>query len=275
MNHQSIFLKHRFFNNELNNELELLINCSANSLSYAIANKANGDILALFNTQNQENFIDILKEELQNRKELQQHFKEVQICFAGGNDILVPEAVANNTQQQWINNFVTPVKGSSFIPTEATNGFVPIIEIPDQLERTLQASGFNTIHYHHSVKPFLNTHSTALHIDFKGKSAYFVYIKDQQLQFQKSFEVTNSDEFNYFILLLKDQLALEPSTPIYLSGLIEEDSLYVARLAKYFSSINFFKIEGIHFNDTLQDKFAAHYFTTLIALSSCVSLAEN
>lgn len=273
MNQSSVFFKNHLFNKELNNNLELLIQCSNNVLAYAIKTIESNKIIALYFHQNKLRAIDVLRSELKNRMELQQHFKQVHICYATGNEILVPEWIANKPQN-WINNFLTPSNDKNLIPTETINGMVPLVEIPNELERLLQEFGFNKVNYYHPVSVFLNK-KDGLYIDFNANSAYFVYLKNNLLQFQKAFEITNADELNYFILLLKDQLNIENETPICLSGLIDKEDNYYARIIKYFKEVNFNIQEISSFKETINQNLPEHYFTSLISLNSCASLAEN
>lgn len=273
MNQSSVFFKHHSFNKELNSDLELLIHCSKNAVAYAIKTIESNQIIAIYSVQNKPHAMDVLRNELKNRIELQQHFKEVHICYAAGNEILVPEWIANKPQN-WINNFLVPSNDKNLIPTETINGMVPMVEIPDELERLLQEFGFHKINYYHPVSVFLNKED-GLYIDFNSNSAYFVYLKNNTLQFQKTFEITNADELNYFILLLKDQLNIENETPVFLLGLIDQGDNYYARIIKYFKEVNFHINENSSFKETINQNLPEHYFTALISLNTCASLAEN
>lgn len=276
MNKQAIFLKHADFERAPKDDLELLINCAHNVLSYAICQLNNGEILALFTAQHQESPLTVLEEELKNRVELQQHFDSVQVSYWTDNDLLVPDFLAANLNQQWMNYFVPSQNQHSLIPTQPIQGMVPVLSVPNQLEKLLHAAGFKSIGMHHLVEAYLpDATATTLHIAIAGGSCYFVYKSEGQLIFQKFFQIGNVDEFHYFLLFVKNQLNIDKNIRVQLSGLISEGDAYYEVVAQNFKDTGFYSPLEAYIETCLAGRLPNHYFTPLIALSTCASLAEN
>lgn len=274
MNQKTIFLRHPDFESASKDSLELLVSCSSNALSYAIVDSTTGKFLALFNAQNQTDPLSLLESELKQRKELQQFFEKVQLSYWSTNDLLVPAFLAENANQQWINNFVQTQQHHNLTAISPLNGMVPVVEVPNRLEKILQDAGFNTIVMHHPVEAFLPEHeANTLHIDVQGQSSYFVVHKGGKLLFQKLFSIDGVDEFHYFLLFVKNQLGLENSTSVHISGLINLGDTFYEVIVKHFTGVSFNVNSNL--SECLQDRLPEHYFSSLTALSSCALSVAN
>jgi len=113
--------------------------------------------------------------------------------------------------------------------------------------------------------------NTALLLDFTAGSFNMLLLKDRKMIFQNSFQIAHPEEFNYYLLLLIQELKLSPSgTTVLLSGIIHQDDGYYNCLSKYFGDLRFNLPPANQFDQTILDDMPAHYYSSLLALDLCV-----
>lgn len=78
-----------------------------------------------------------------------------------------------------------------------------------------------------------------LYLNFNTDSFEAAAIKNGNLDFYNIFEMSNADEFNYFLLNLLTQLNIDRSLPVSLSGEIRTDDELYQRVQKYFEAVGF------------------------------------
>jgi hypothetical protein len=108
----------------------------------------------------------------------------------------------------------------------------------------------------------------SLLIDFTAVSFNVLYVKDKKIVFQNHYQSENGEEFNYFLLLMIEQLRLTDTIPVYLQGIINEDDEHYNCLLKYFNQLYFFLPAGKQNSELLADM-PKHYFSGLLALDLC------
>ena len=111
---------------------------------------------------------------------------------------------------------------------------------------------------------------TALLLDFSVGSFNALYLQQQQVVFQQCYEIDNLDEFNYYLLLIINQLNINTKeTNLHLTGIIHEGDDKYNCLLKYFSKADFIAPSN-DLNQQILDDMPAHYYSSLLALDQCV-----
>lgn len=105
-----------------------------------------------------------------------------------------------------------------------------------------------------------------LYLNINADSFESAVVKNGSLEFYNIFEVSNTDEFNYFLLNIITQLDIERRFPVSLSGDIQADDETYQRIRKYFETVSFS-------NDALLNQATGinnpHRLFSLVSLDLC------
>ena len=112
--------------------------------------------------------------------------------------------------------------------------------------------------------------ASTLILDFTVASFTALYLKDNQVVFQQAYEIADSEEFNYYLLLMINQLIINTTeTAVQLSGIVHENDDKYNCILKYFKQLSFISIQG-NLDQQVLDDMPAHYYSSLLALDLCV-----
>lgn len=108
-------------------------------------------------------------------------------------------------------------------------------------------------------------------LDFTVGFLNTTYTLAGNLIFQQSFEISNNDEFNYYLLLMIKQLHIDSaSITVMVSGIIHNQDRRFEILSKYFNKIEFNVPHREDLNLDLLEDMPNHYYSTLLAVDLCV-----
>ena len=108
-----------------------------------------------------------------------------------------------------------------------------------------------------------------LFLNFNRDNFEAAIIRNGTLEFYNIFDITNADEFNYFLLNLISQLTLDRSTAVSVGGKIEKEDQHFLRVAKYFDKILFLNVELMEKAPDLFKQVPPHRFFSLLSLDLC------
>lgn len=245
----------------------LLIKLGADSFSYAII--GNNEVLVLYDEQNCPNVAAKLDEKLKNDEHLTHTYQSVKIAIQTRNVVNIPK------------NLLSHQNLASHCKYFVNDDFDQVYVRHTEKMATLFAPSYNTnkliISYLANAEIFdTNTplitqakiHKQQLFIDFSATCVNIILTKDGQLIFHNSFEIENSEELNYYLLLLIHQLPIDTEqTQLCLSGLIHEDDDNLTVCQSLFAQVSFNKINQL--NISILDDLPLHYYTSLLALHQC------
>lgn len=250
----------------------LLIKADADSFSYAIINQATQQVMALFDAQECDG-VQSLATYLKTDNYLSLPYKQIKIACYTENNVAIPTALyAENEVDLATNFFIAPATKNLHTQKQAFFDLVNVFSLTKTADDTITnyfADGQNYLHNAGLLQIAETVPNTALLLDFSANGFKVVYVANKKLIFQQSYAISNSEEFNYFLLLILNELAIDAETTnLWLCGLINtEDENYLC-LLKYFTNITFLALEK-DFNLTVLDDFPLHYYSSLLALSLC------
>jgi len=250
----------------------LLIKITANSISYAIVDKHDNQIKAVYD---QQECIDVAKDfanKIKTDSYLSLPFKEIKASVFTENAIAVPDDFFHI---QHLNQYSKYFNGdhSKTLYTQPFKelGFTSIFALSSFLEQTLASSLIPSKLYDHTA-PLLSLSkqkNTVLLLDFTASSFHVLYCKNGKPVFQNYYEIEDADEFNYYLLFIINQLKINiTDTEVNLTGIIHEEDAHYRCLQKYFETIHFTKAVD-EIGTTILDDMPAHYYTSLLALDLC------
>ncbi len=267
MNNNSLFLIDPDFKADASENCRLLLKITNDSFSYAVTDVHNGQVHLIFDKQACEDVAQALEEAFAKDIYLQRNYQSIKASVHTDHFVFIPNEWfdADNLQ-----HYAAYLGTDQNIRTQAQAnfGFNTIFALNSRLESNLPAQ---TQLYPQSESLLaLKKHlaDEAILIDFTANSFNFLYVKNGQLIFQNHFSMADAEEFNYFILLLIEQLSLYEHIPVYLQGIVNEDDEHYTCLLKYFNQLYFFFPAGKENKGLLADM-PGHYFSALLALDLC------
>lgn len=121
-----------------------------------------------------------------------------------------------------------------------------------------------------ALKTVFKPMETQLLLNINANVFEAMVLKGKSLLFYNIFTRENADEFNYYLLFIIQQLALDPQkTPITISGkLTDADEIY-QRVNKYFITISFAQTSKFINFPQLFEHIPAHRYFSLFGLNVC------
>ncbi|RYD79832.1 MAG: DUF3822 family protein [Sphingobacteriales bacterium] len=267
MSKNSLLLVDPNFKADTSVNSHLLLKITNDSFSYAVINKDSDEINVIFDKQGSEDIGHDLKSAFQTDAYLSQKYAAIKAAVHTSNFIFVPDEWFDADNLSVYHKFLG---SDSNVQTKHHSelGFNTLFSLNGTVTETLPG---NTVVYPQSsplLALFSHLAGDALLIDFTASSFNLLFVKDNKVYFQNHYEAENAEEFNYFLLLIIEQLGLSDSIPVYLQGIINEDDDYYNTLLKYFNNLYFFLPPGKHNSELLADM-PKHYFSGLLALDLC------
>ncbi|WP_421942992.1 DUF3822 family protein [Pedobacter sp.] len=266
MSENSLLLVDPNFKTEASVNCNLLLKITNDSFSYALVDKNSGIIYAIFDKQGCDSIENEVKSAFANDAHLSLNYAAVKASIHSSNFIFIPD--------EWFDG-------------ENLAVYAKYLGSDNQVYAKQNALGFNTIYcLNEDVKLVLPEQSLvfpqseplialfkhladeSLLIDFTALSFNVLYVKDKKVVFQNHYQSETAEEFNYFLLLIIEQLNLNDNVPVYLQGIINEDDEHYNCLLKYFNNLYFFLPAAKDNNELLADM-PQHYFSGLLALDLC------
>lgn len=275
-NQNSILLIDPAFDPSASVNCNLLIKVGIDSFSYAIVNKEINKIIAVFDEQECGDASKKLNERLKNDPYLALTYNEIKIAVYTENNISLPNGLFENENQLNLNAqfFAKPHSENLYTTNHANFGFTAVFSFSKVTDEMINAALANSKKYHpHAslLKLAENIADTSLLIDFTAGSISVLYIKQKQVVFQQCYEIENTEEFNYYLLLMINQLNIDlGETSAYLTGIIHIDDEKYNCLKQYFSTVHFLDFVDFNLDQQIIEDMPFHYYTTLLTLDQCV-----
>lgn len=271
----SILLVDPEFDPNTAGECTLLLKTTADSFSYAIIDKTCNQIRAVYDQQECEHVNEDLKAKLKNDSYLAIPFKEVKAALYTENTIAIPNDLFDyQNLDDYAKFFTSHQSDNLYTQTFANYNLTSIFTWNKSVEEAILFSLQNFQAFDHTA-PVLalakEKKAQTLVLDFTAKSFNAIYTSEGNLIFQNYYQIENSEEFNYYLLFIINQLGLQTAdVTLYLSGIIHEDDTNYSCVSKYFKTISFIGASEMEIGDRILDDMPTHYYSSLLALDLCV-----
>lgn len=269
-NKNSILLIDPAFEPSTANNCSLLVKVGSKNFSYAIINNETSRVSAVYDEQECENVTSKFAERLKTDLYLTLPYQEVKIALNTPNVITVPEElfseenVGANAQY-----FPEDHSGNVYIDSQDHFGFKTIFSLP---QATSSVLNFTNPKFFHENAGLLNQaeqlNAASLILDFAVGSVNVIYLTNNRVIFQQSYEIDDAEELNYYLLLMINQLKIDRTAKIYVCGIIHENDQHYNCLSKYFDTIDFLTVSNDLDQEVVEDM-PTHYYSSLLALSKC------
>jgi hypothetical protein len=274
INKNSILLLDPDFDPGTAADCTLLLKITTDSFSYAIIDKKMRRLKAIYDRQECLDTEQVLSTSVISDHYLMLPFKEVKASVFTLNSIALPNELFDVDSLKTFTKFFNKEQSDQlYVQNSRAFDLRSIFNLPVGIEKTFDSSFKNCKRYDHTAATLTMGDlilEDAVIIDFTVGSFHITYIKNRKLQFQNCFEIENSEEFNYYLLLLINQLNIDKlKTDAILSGIIHEDDRNYAVLTKYFPTVTLHDPIDANIDFSLLEDMPAHYYTSLLALDLC------
>ncbi|MBC7913998.1 MAG: DUF3822 family protein [Pyrinomonadaceae bacterium] len=278
MNEFGIFhLKDEKFDTGESRDMQLLIRIAPKRISYAIVSQKDNRLLVLYDAPVHKGIEDSLNELLQENNYLKSAFAAVKVSVETLNFTLIPIQYYTKDDLPGYEKLVQAHEGTkTFISTINTDAIKCVIAL--ELEVTAPfISAFSQLKLMSQVNSLVegamkitSKNTSKLVLQFNYGSFEASYSVDEKLVISNLFTIANADDFNYFLLMLMQQLNIDASkTSVFLAGDIEEGDVYFTRVEKYFNDINFAEGSKIVSFPAEFNQEQTHKYFSLLSLKVC------
>ncbi|KRT14912.1 hypothetical protein ASU31_16465 [Pedobacter ginsenosidimutans] len=267
MSNNSLLLVDPNFKTDASANCHLLLKITNDSFSYAVIGKDTEEINIIFDKQGCEDVQKELKSAFETDSYLSLNYATIKAAIHTSNFIFIPDEWFDGEN---LSVYAKYLGSDAKVYTKHNDklGFNTVFCLDEDLKANLPEKTDLFPQSEPLMVLFNHLADESLLIDFTAVSFNVLYIKDKKIVFQNHYQSENAEEFNYFLLLMIEQLGLTDAIPVYLQGIINEDDEHYNCLLKYFNQLYFFLPAGKQNSELLADM-PKHYFSGLLALDLC------
>lgn len=255
-------------------DCNLLLKITADSFSYAIIDKTNNQLKAVYDQQECTNIAQNLSAKLKNDSYLNLAFKEIKVAVYTENSILIPNDIFDaQNLDQYAKFFTEEQSDNLYVRPFADFGFTSIFTLHQFIDEAL-TDALMSCRLFDEISPVLaliqDKTVRSLVLDFTASSFHAVLTEGEKLLFRNSYAIENAEEFNYYLLFIINQLGINTAkTAVALSGIIHLEDANYQCIEKYFHTIKFNSPLSDQVDHKILDDMPAHYYSSLLALDIC------
>lgn len=256
---------------------ELLIKHNKHKLSYAIRNIQSNELYVIYDAALSGSMEETFAGLSAQNEYLNQRFEQVKVSSETFNFVFIPSELYAESSSPSFRNFVQSTKPTSTFTNTMLDGKVHTVSaVEDHVITPLKKRFPNAVVYSQAealiesaLKSFANTSGLRVVIQFNTGSFEMVIVSEGEFIFYNIFSFENADDFNYYLLLIKQQFELQQDTPVLLAGEIEKYSELYRRIARYFQHIRFSDSTSMIKHPDSFKLLPSHQFFSLLSMSLC------
>lgn len=255
---------------------ELLIRISTGRLSFAVINTEQNLLKALFDSVLFSSVAETFNGLWNQNDYLSYTFRKVKIATETFNFTFIPSDLYSDDSLPVYQNFINSTGQVKHIVKNMKEAKIKTVaSIDEQLIVPLLAKFPQASLYTQSESilegslKYLSENKTLV-LQFNSGTFEALVVSSHEIIFYNIFSSPTTDDFNYYLLLIMQQLELNPSdVTVTLMGEIEKYSENYRRVSKYFNNITFAE-SAKFFNYPEAFKLVpSHQFFSLLSLSLC------
>ncbi len=278
-----LYLSNGEVQSQLATKCNLLVHIGSDTLRYAIVDSVRDEVkvLAEYDNGKTASVTDLVKaiESLpESTKQFKYSFNKVKVSYDTFNYTFIPAELYAQDDVEVYAKFISIEDNAEVLVTNVrTADLKNVSTIDSRLHQSIsrifhnpkifnQASSF----LEGTKKNLGRDQESALFIDFSDGQFQVVYFKKSKLEFYNTFEFTNPDEFNYYLLFIIKSLSLKTEkTQATISGMITGTDEVYKRIQKYFATVSFADSRSLLKYPEGFEEVSQHTYFSLIALDLC------
>lgn len=268
------------FQSQHSGKCDLHIHIGQNMIKYAVIDKGREQVKALVAASLKAGDSEITEADdfLTDNKLGSLHFRKVKISVETTKFTFIPNELYAEQDKLNYSRFIGPQQETDVIQNDIKKLKLKNISAVDSALQDLLKSHFRQPQLLSQADPFItgtrmlyaNRTETVIYLNISLPTFEAAVIKEGRLLFYNLFGCSTPDEFNYFILLMLEQLNLDPAeSEIIIAGDISRGDEYYQRLEKYFSNIVFAGTSKLVMLTGIFSEIEPHRHFSLFALGLC------
>lgn len=260
----------------------LLVHIGLETFQYAVIDAVRDQIKVLaefeipeFTSQNE--LVEAIEDLQESTKLFRYSFNKIKVSYDTFNYTFVPSELYLPEDENEYGKFVKPSAHSKLLVNQIRSVNIKNI---GAIDSDLVAAVNRIFHapkicnqaspFVEGIKKLAGADRESFFIDVKARHIQIGIIKNSKLLFYNIFECISADEFTYFLLIVIEQLGIDPKQiHVFLSGNISEADEFYERTRQYFSHISFTDTRQlIKYGDKLETV-PPHTYFSLISLDLC------
>lgn len=258
-------------------DMQLLIKITPRRISYAIINAKENSLVVLHDSPIKDSIENSLNDISRDNDDFQLTFTAVKASVHTSNFTLIPtkyftfdnmpeyeKLVQANGKSK---TFISPINSDTIKCIKALN-----VQTTTPIINTL-----SNVRLFSQIEPLVemglkmaDTNPNKLILQFGGDFFEACLISDEKLILYNLYQIKNSDDFNYYLLMIMEQLSINTkNTSVILAGNIEHRDENHNRVGKYFGDVRFADCTEIIKFSNVFDQSSKHRHLSLLGLLLC------
>jgi hypothetical protein len=263
-------------------EMSLCVDVGDSHMTFALLRKSEGRLLGFESyTLNPHSRQDDVEEILRDSPFLKIPFENACLTYNTPEAVLVPGSLHEPSNAGEVVSLIHGDMPSGIILQEHVPGadMYNVYRVPGWLHRAVTAR-FSNGEYWHAYSALLKSigkrridwQRTFLYLWFFPTHVIVTLLKDDRLMLMQSFPYETPEDLSYQMLNIVGQFDLDISgLQIYMSGLIDKDSIIHDEIMKYFLNLETDPGGPLHVHEEVFANYPLHYFTSSLSLCPCGS----
>ena len=255
-------------------QTNLICELSSDSFSYVFESDIDKKIygLSVFNFKKEKNIAQQLKEIFKEQNLLDKKYKKVFVLYSFAQSALLPGELYKPGENELLLDTLYGDLNDDTILTDTLQdkNIYNVYRIPTDVHQTICDEFTSAVFYHqYSLLVKQNITGDILKVIFYADSFVTVLVKGRELKIIQRYFYQSATDIVYHLLNTCKQFDAE-GTPLYLSGMIKEDSELHKEIENYFSNIHFnIPPDEYEYAEGIK-AFPTHYFSHLFSVAACV-----
>ena len=272
-----VHLKDERFDSTQTREMQLLIKITPQRISYAIINGIDNSLVVLYDSPVKDSIDAALDDLLATISELKSGFAKVKVSVHTPHFTLLPTQYFIITDLPEYEKLIQAGRDTKTFISSINKDSIRCVIALKVKDITPITSTFPDARLFSQVEPLAeiglrlrDTNAHKLLLQFNDQSFEACLISDEKLVFNNNYTIKNADDFNYYLLMIREQLAIDTkNTSVILAGNIEPSDEQYKRIGKYFEDVRFAdSTEIINFSKAF-DQTSKHRYFSLLGLLLC------
>lgn len=276
-NVSTLHLKDKNFLSEKTGVCELLFKVSRHKLSYAIRNIQTNELYVIYDALLSNPLKETIKTLTEQNNYLNLVFSKVKISIETFDFVFIPAELYTELAGPSYTNFVQTTKASRIASNKISEEKVHVISSIDESFIAPLMEQYPGAKVYSQAEALVQSALSAkkqqkgmnILIQFNTGSFEVAIVSDTDFIYYNIFLHETVDDYNYFLLLIKQQFGLEAEHAILLSGEVEKYSDVYRRTAKYFNNIRFADSHDLSKHSETFTLLPSHQFFSLLSMSLC------
>ena len=200
-------------------------------------------------------------------------FKSICIVYSFSESVLIPFSLYNKEKNCGMMNMMfgdLNEKETIFTDEIKELSMYAVYRVPTAIDEVIeeQFASHSRIHAYSLLLKKNKAETELLSVVFYTKKIIVCLVKDRKQQLINTFHYRTPEDVSYTLLNICSQFNIK-NPPLFISGLLEENSPLYKELYKYFETIELASLpEGSLYSEEIMS-FPSHYFSYIFAADSC------